>query len=285
MKNGILEIDHLLTKVEQPELAGVHFERLGFTVTPLSPIESMGLCNRLVLFAPLTSGSANFIELMGVSDSQRLPPSMAQLMQGPPGIRSMVMVTPEAHAARAELVQSGYPFGEVHHVSREWVMPDERIQVEFDVLLPVPAPFAFNVCRYFSLQHYTRPDWTLHANGIRNLEAVYCIAHQPKQAVRYYEDLFGAPAIGSDAQGWSVSPGQVALTVFSPESWLHAFDTPASPGFAGYRLCSANIEATLHYLQSTGLQISLNKNRELMLPSDSMFGCHVHVVELPQSAI
>ena len=277
MKNGILEIDHLLTKVAQPELAGEHFMRLGFTVTPLSQIDAMGLCNRLVLFEPLTTGSANFIELMGVTDAARVPPAMAGLLEGPPGIRSMVMTTLDAHAARAELVGNGYAFGDVHHIARDWVLPHHRIQVEFDVLLPVPAPFAFNVCRYFSLQHYIRPEWTRHANGIRHLEAVYCVASDPRLALRYYENLFGVAAIGSDAQGWSVSPGHVQLTVFSPQSWQNRFNVPAPPGFAGYRLRCNDLAETNTFLQSVGLPMKVGANGDLLLSPDLMFGGFVHI--------
>ncbi len=278
MKNGILEIDHLLTKVEQPELAGAHFERLGFTVTPLSPIESMGLCNRLVLFEPLTPGSANFIEFMGVADAARLPPSMAELLQGPPGIRSIVMATPNAHAARAELIRNGYAFGDVHHVARQWVLPNEQLNVEFDVLLPVPAPFAFNLCRYFTLQHYVRPAWMQHANRIKHLEAVYCVADEPKQAVRYYEDLFGVAANGGDAQGWSVSPGKVTLTIFSPESWQRKSGAACKPGFAGYRLRSADLQTTRQFMESAQQAVSIDKSGELWMAANDMFGCSVHIV-------
>lgn len=277
MKNGIAEIDHLLTKVDQPELAGEHFTRLGFTVTPVSQIESMGLCNRLVLFEPVTEGSANFIELMGVTDAARVPSGMADLLQGPPGIRSMVMATPDAHAARAELVTNGYPFGEVHHIARDWVLPDQRLQVEFDVLLPVPAPFAFNVCRYFSRQHYIRPEWIRHANGIRHLEAVYCIALNLRQALRFYEDLFGTVAEGSDAQGWHVSPGKVHLTVFSPEMWEKKFGLPAAPGFAGYRLRSNHLPTTRAFLSRTGIEMLDGLDGEICLPPASMLGSLVHI--------
>jgi Glyoxalase-like domain len=277
MKNGIAEIDHLLTKVEQPDLAAERFIRLGFTVTPMSNIESMGLCNRLVLFEPLSDCSANFIELMGVTNSARVPPGMADLLHGPEGIRSMVMATTDAHAARAELVANGYPFGDVHHIAREWVLPDQRLQVEFDVLLPVPAPFAFNVCRYFSRQHYIRPEWTRHANGIRHLDAVYCIANEPRQAVRFYEDLFGVVAAGSDEQGWHVSPGQVQLTVFSPEMWEKKFGVPAVTGFAGYRLRSNDLATTRAFLSRTGIELLDGPNGDICLPPASMLGNLVHI--------
>lgn len=277
MKNGILEIDHLLSKVVNPKLAGDHFERLGFTVTPVSQIESMGLCNRLILFEPLTQGSANFIELMGVTDAAKVPINMSELLQGSPGIRSMVMVTPDAHAARVELVNNGYPFQDVHHIAREWVLPGQRLEVKFDVLLPVPAPFTFNICRYYSLQHYVRPDWTRHANGIANFDAVYCVASEPRRVLRYYEELFGVVATGSDANGWTVSPGKVQLKIFSPWAWERKFNMSAAPGFAGYRLRSNSLVTTAKFLQAASVPVRVNSNGEILIAPQLMFGCFVHI--------
>ena len=277
MKNGLLEIDHLLTKVESPDRAGDHFERLGFTVTPLSLIESMGLCNRLVLFKPLTEGSANFIELMGVSHEAKVPPSMAELLQGPAGIRSMVMATPDAHAARAELVSNGYPFGDVHHIAREWKIPGQSLDVKFDVLLPVPAPLKFNICRYYTLQHYIRSDWIGHANGIVNLEAVYCTANDTRQTLQYYEALFGVAATGSDARGWTVSPNNVQLTIFSPQAWEKNFDTPAVLGFTGYRLRSKRLATTAEFMKAAGVPITVRHAGDMLIAPERMFGCCVHI--------
>ena len=277
MKNGILEVDHLLSKVESPAQAGDHFQRLGFTVTPLSQIESMGLCNRLVLFKPLTDGSANFIELMGVNDAAKVPASMAALLQGPAGIRSMVMATPDAHAARAELVNNGYPFGDVHHIARQWKLPTEQLDVKFDVLLPVPAPFTFNLCRYYTLQHYIRPAWTEHANGIIHFEAVYCTATDPRQTLRYYEELFGVSATGSDASGWTVSPGKVQLTIFSPQSWEKNFGMPAALGFTGYRLRSKRLATTAAYMKAALVPITVKPAGDILIAPKRMFGCCVHI--------
>jgi hypothetical protein len=277
VKNGISEIDHLLTKVQQPDQAGAYFEHLGFTVTPISQIESMGLCNRLVLFEPLTKGSANFIELMGVTQHEKMPPGMADLLHGPQGVRSMVMTTPDAHAARAELLSNGYPMGEVHHIARDWVLPDLRLQVEFDVLLPVPAPFAFNLCRYFTLQHYIRPEWTGHANGIRHLEAVYCVSTEPRKDLQYYETLFGVTATGSDGLGWTVSPGQVQLTVLSLQAWEQTFGTPCKPGFVGYRLRSSALSETHRFIKNCGAQPKVMSNGDLLFAPELMFGCFVHI--------
>ncbi len=42
MSYGFTEIDHLLGSAVDPQRGGEQYERLGFTVTPLSIIESIG---------------------------------------------------------------------------------------------------------------------------------------------------------------------------------------------------------------------------------------------------
>ena len=53
MSYGFLEIDHLLASGD-PEIGGAAYERLGFTVTPISVIGPLGVANRLVLLRPLS---------------------------------------------------------------------------------------------------------------------------------------------------------------------------------------------------------------------------------------
>ncbi len=98
----------------------------------------MGIVNRLILFADASDGSANFIELMSVSEAARLPPAMAALLSGDEGIKSMVLSLGDVDSARAHFVALGCPFGPPVHVRREWrLSATESVWPEFDVLLPV----------------------------------------------------------------------------------------------------------------------------------------------------
>jgi len=55
----IPDIDHLMCGVSDPQKAGETFEKLGFTVSPLSVIPSFGLANRCVLLTPRTTDRGN----------------------------------------------------------------------------------------------------------------------------------------------------------------------------------------------------------------------------------
>ncbi|HKU97457.1 MAG TPA: VOC family protein, partial [Vineibacter sp.] len=64
----VIEIDHLLTYVRDLDGAAALFRRMGFTLSPISRIETMGISNHLVLMHPGTPGAGNYIELMAAHD-------------------------------------------------------------------------------------------------------------------------------------------------------------------------------------------------------------------------
>ncbi len=248
MKNGIAEIDHLLTYVADLDVASAAYERLGFRLTPRSEIGAMGIANRLALLSPLTAGTGNYIELMSAADRTRLPPPMATTLSGTEGVKSMVMATPDAHKAQAELVANGYGFAPPVHVKREWVIPGEgSVWPEFDVMLPIAAPLPFNLCRYFNLDLYLRQDWRTHPNGARHLIATFAVAPDAHATARYYEALFGqAATLGADG-AWIVRAAAVELSIYDPLSFASCFGVapPAAdtPRYAGYRIATADGDA------------------------------------------
>lgn len=248
MKNGIAEIDHLLSYVADLDAASAAYERLGFRLTPGSQIGAMGIANRLALMSPLTAGTGNYIELMAAADRPRLPPPMAAMLSGAEGVKSMVMATADAHKAQAELVANGYDFAPPVHVKREWVIPGEgSVWPEFDVMLPIAAPLPFNLCRYYNLELYLRPDWRTHPNGARHLAASFAVAPDAHATARYYETLFGkAATLGADG-AWIVKTAAVELAIYDPLSFAARFGVAPSPGntphYAGYRVAVANADA------------------------------------------
>lgn len=258
MKNGIAEIDHLLTYVADLDAASAAYERLGFRLTPRSEIGAMGIANRLALLSPLTSGTGNYIELMSAADRAKLPPPMASTLSGVEGVKSMVMATPDAHKAQAELVANGYDFAPPVHVKREWVIPGEgSVWPEFDVMLPIAAPLPFNLCRYFNLDLYLRQDWRTHPNGARHLVATFAVAPEPHATARYYEKLFDRPAtLGADG-AWIVQAAAVELALYDPLFFAARYGVapPAAsaPYYAGYRIAVARLEPLRALLARNGV--------------------------------
>lgn len=282
MKHGIVEIDHLMTAVHDPQSAGATFESLGFTATPLSLITAMGLGNRLVLFTPLTAGTANFIELFGITDPARVQPVMGELLRGEEGLRSMVLSGPDAAQSHRELVASGYPFAPPIDVEREWRLPSgEVVKPAFRVLLPVPAPFSFNFCEYKTLSYYLRPEWLTHANGARSVIAVWCIAEDLADAADYYEALYGSRAERSN--GWySVGPGAVRMRIGTRDAIEHALPGTALLGgatrYVGYTIRVARIEETRRYFDAHKIEY-IAAPRSLLIPPRLAHGNVIEFVE------
>jgi len=196
-ENPVNAIDHLLTFVRDLDEAARFYDRLGFTLTPESRIEAMGIVNRLILFPDASDGSANFIELMSVFDAARLPPAMAALLSGDEGIKSMVLSLGDVERARAHFVALGCPFGPPIHVRREWrLSATEAVWPEFDVLLPVDDVVTFNGCRYHNVELYRLAAWTAHRNGARGFDRIYCAAADPRTAASRLANILGTTATG-----------------------------------------------------------------------------------------
>jgi len=239
MTKAIREIDHLLTYVRDLDAAASAFRRMGFTLSPLSRIEAMGISNHLVLMRQAMPGFANYIELMSTHDRARLPPPMAKVLSGSEGIKSMVLGTEDAVAAQQAMVKHGFAAAPPVHVKREWkIAPGQSVFPEFDVILPVEAPLAFNACRYFNVELYLRPEWLEHANGAERVAAVFAVAEHAGALARRYGDLFEAPTMQS-AGSARTTPGRLDLDVMSAE---------AVEGRFGLTLAGARETAYLGYL-------------------------------------
>lgn len=232
---AIREIDHLLTYVRDLDAAASAFRRMGFTLSPLSRIEAMGISNHLVLMRQGIPGFANYIELMSAHDRARLPPPMAKVLSGSEGIKSMVLGTEDAVAAQQAMVKHGFAAAPPVHVKREWkIAPGQSVFPEFDVLLPVEAPLAFNACRYFNVELYLRPEWQEHANGAQRVRSVFAVARDAGAVARRYGDLFEAPTRQS-ADVACTTPGRVDLEVMSVETVEERFGlTCTASGEAAY---------------------------------------------------
>ena len=238
MTKAIREIDHLLTYVRDLDAAAATFRRMGFTLSPLSRIEAMGISNHLVLMRQGIPGFANYIELMSAHDRARLPPPMAKVLSGPEGIKSMVLGTEDAVAAQQAMLKHGFAAAPPVHVKREWkIAPEQSVFPEFDVLMPVEAPLAFNACRYFNVDLYLRPEWRVHANGAQRMTTVFAVADEPAAVARRYGDLFDASTRQS-GEAVCTTPGQVDLAVMSSETAKRRFGltvaTAAGAGYLGY---------------------------------------------------
>lgn len=277
----ISEIDHLLTFVRDGEAAAEKFRQLGFTLSPVSQIESMGIVNQMVLFKDAPFGSANFIELMSVSDSARLPSVMGRLLSGEERIKSMVLSTQDAQICHAHLTSIGLPFAPPVHIRRAWALGDgTSVFPEFDVILPADAGLTFNACRYYNADLYTRADWTTHANTVTGLEAVICVADEPVELAHRFSRILDAPIIQA-GPALRVAPGRMALEIWPSHAVANRFGATrpehTSVSFLGYRLQAADLRIAAQFAHGAGVSM-IESECGFLLSPDAMFGNIVEVV-------
>ena len=275
MSYGFMEIDHLLASGD-PQIGGAQYERLGFTVTPISVIENLGVANRLILMKPLTAGTANFFECMGITNPVRAARNpMGALLAGAPGVRSMVLSGADALGSYESLARDGFPFARPLDIEREWTLPDgEVLKPAFRVTLPVGEPLRFNFCQYRTLQHYVREAWLKHENGALHMTKVFAIAADPAAVCRYYERVFGRAA-HREHDLYAVGPGKCELHVGNgsqlanvlPAHWI-----PANAGagrYVGFEVQFGSLEAVRGLLIARGVEFLEEREALVVAPHEA----------------
>jgi hypothetical protein len=237
----------------------------------------------MVLFAEAAPGCANFIELMSVADRARLPPPMASLLSGEERVKSMVLATPDAARCHAHLTGLGMPFAPPLHVRREWVLEGgSSVYPEFDVLLPQDAGLTFNACRYHDVDLYRRPEWTQHANTVTAMEALICIAPDPRALAIRFGEVLECKAHPTEG-GFTLNCGGVALEVLTPSAATLRFGSFATgverARYLGYRLRATDPELAAAFARAAGLEVKVARN-SIVLPPAAMFG---NIVEIAAS--
>lgn len=253
MSSPIKHIDHVLCRVTSADRSALVFEKMGFTTTPLSVIEPMGIANRLILFPQPSPDCLNFIELMAVVSPTNIHPVMAELLSSPDGIKSMVLSGPNAYAAQSAFNSAGFDFDPPTEVAREWTLPTgEIIMPAFSVLLPTVRSLRFNYCHYRNLAPYVRPEWMTHPNGINKLSAVIAVSRDPEEAIAPFAKLFDCPTRLSADGFHTATPGDVLLKIgtakMASEMFGEEIDSPEK--FIGIELQTPNLSHTKAFLQS-----------------------------------
>jgi hypothetical protein len=273
MSYNFAEIDHLLGSYPDPQQGGDLYERLGFTVTPLSVIENLGVGNRLVLMQPMAPRTANFFECMGVVDPQRAAAPMAKLLSGPAGIRSMVLSGPDARGSQALLARDGYPCAPPLDLRREWRLPSgETLHPAFLVTLPAPVRLPFNFCEYRTLDCYLRPQWLEHVNGALHLTGVLALDNEPETGARYFEKVFSGTAV-RHGDLFSVGPGRVQLRIGSqlglralvPLEWLAG----SEPRYVGFEIEVRSLAALRALLAGRGVEFIERAGAIVVAPDEA----------------
>jgi hypothetical protein len=220
------------------------FERLGFTLTPHSSIDSLGVGNVLVCMRPAGPGVANFIEFMAVERPESTNAALGNLLAGGPGIKAIFNGVADSHEARRLHTEAGFEMLDVWPVERSWALSTgEVLHLRFQVLLPVPGqvPVEFGGVRYYTLGHYLREEFSAHPNGAVRWHTV-SIVEKPERfvdAVRTYERLYGTVSRRAADGVAEIRVRDVTVRVATPDALTRlytgfgsvAYSLPSAVGF------------------------------------------------------
>ena len=257
---SIRDIDHLLTFVSALDTASAAYERLGFTLTPISNIAAMGITNRLIVLQPRTAGVANFIELMAVTDAARLPSQMQRILAGLEGTKSLVLATTDVAKSREHFLSLGYEFAAPVHVRREWkISAGVSVFPEFNVLMPAIAPLVFNACQYADVGVYLRKEWQAHPNSAITLDAAFCVSEEPAELANAYAKIMQCRVAITASGAYRLTPGRMALEIYDPRQFKYAHGTsqPGSEatGYAGYRILVCDVALCRDVIAGNGVPV------------------------------
>ena len=261
MAAGVVELDHLMIKVDSLEAATEKFSRMGFDVTPESRIESLGVANRLVLLWPRRPGVANFLELMSVPDPGNVDSTMAEVLSAGEGIKMIVHLAADIEKFVATIRERETWVDPIWDIRREWQTPDgERETIRFRVTKPVPggAPFTINAYQPNVIGQYLQDRFRHHANGARHVAAVTGVAaaQQFASAVAYFEALYGIPAQRAGEGIAEIKPRDVTLRIVTATSFAGLYP---EIGPAPLRLpCLAAITIEVSDLESVATLLTAN---------------------------
>lgn len=255
MSHRVLAIDHLMINVASSQEAGTVFERLGFIATPKSSMP--GLSNRLICFAdtPHNKGVCNYIELMALEDAATAPPPMPDLLctTGPV---STVMSVADASAVTERLSAGGLDVGPVLNLQRDWELPDGNvITPAFAVAIPAlgQAPIYWNYCQHKTPQHYVRPEFTTHPNGVSSFDEVSIVVADRAAAVAHYMKHWQAV----EDSGVLRLPAGPVLRLFThqsiQDSQLGELIGGTDPGVKALRMRTGDIVSARRIVEAAGI--------------------------------
>lgn len=282
MSSGISSLDHVAVMVNDLDAAGTAYERLGFSLTPLSQhsgsltpggaVEPWGVANRCIMLR------RGYLELMGVVDptlyDNRVPDFLARYE----GIHILAFGCEDAEATADALAIAGFGATGVHALSRALDTPEgERLALFNLVRLP---PEETPEGRVLAIEHLTRdylwqPRYLDHPNGAVALTELVVCVDDVKEASRRYARYFGIPITHNGiAAEFSLKSGKFKLLDPTGLRNMYGIDPPTLPFAASFSVAVENIIETEKLLDTKGVAVT-RRNDCLMVAGTEAHGALV----------
>jgi len=283
-----LDLDHAGCIVEDLAAGAAKWERLGFTLTPLSPqrgaipggegFHPWATANRCAILR------GSYLELIGVVDANAYNPWAALLAKNE-GLHILALRCESADAAHAALAQRT---GALRlPVPRERVLDVDGVPRTMRFRNIFSRDDTWPEARYLLIEHQTpeylwQPRYQHHENGACELVAVTLVADDPRTLVPRLELLSaGYAAEGAGCIGAQLS-GRGSLHVMSAKAYADAYGYTPERRSAMHALTVSfgDVARTVDFLEKRGVTVHRSPRGRWIGPGDTN-GFVMHLVQDP----
>ncbi|WP_083747383.1 VOC family protein [Teichococcus deserti] len=214
-------LDHVGLATPDPRALGAAYERLGFTLSPLSqqsgrrapdrPVELFGSANHCVM---LREG---FIELLGLVDPALFDNGLKRFLARHEGIHILAFEMDDEEANLARLRQAGLAIPGVAWLQRP--VGDADGPIARFARLPVPdAPEGrVQLVRHLTPELLWREPWLTHRNHAVALDSAVLVTEDPAESAARLGTLTGIAPV-PEAGGLLLQLPRGALRILPPEA-------------------------------------------------------------------
>jgi hypothetical protein len=285
-----LDLDHTGCIVGDLAAGARAWERLGFTLTPVSRqrgavpgregFHPWATANRCVILGE------TYLELIGVVDPVAFNP-WARFIARNEGLHILALRCADADAAHAAL--SARTDALLQPVPRERVLDVEGEARTMHFRNIFSRDEVWPEARYLVIEHQTpqflwQPRYQQHENGARDLVAVTFIAAQPETLAARMR-AFGAEIVQRDAGGFTAKlPGRGAVHAMRSAAFAETYGIDAAhSGMHALTVSFADLDRAVDLLESHGITVASSARGRWIAPTDAN-GFVMHLVQDTQNS-
>ncbi len=278
-------LDHVVWEARDLEAARDQFARLGFTLTP-SAEHPFGTGNSLAQF------DRSFIELLSVVEEENILPfrpgffsfsAFAQdFLRAREGLSMIVVSSNDAQSDNACWAEQGLETFEVFDFARKARQPDGvEVEVAFSLafaLDPALPGMAFFVCQQHAPQHFWKPDYQVHKNGVTGMSAITIVSDDPAMSEGFLRRFLYDGTVALEADRLIAKSDDGRIEVITPDAAAKRFHADClpqgleGPYVAAITLTVPDISVAEATLRETGQRVHAELER-IVLPAADLFGC------------
>jgi hypothetical protein len=282
------DIDHLVIAVNDLEAARADWQRLGFTVSPITR-HSFGTANAVVQL------DGTFIELLAIAD----PSAIAEAGVGAfsfaafnrdflklhAGISMLALASRDPDKDRDDFEAAGLPVFAPFGFERTATGPDgiDR-KVGFSLTFTAERRLrqvGFFTCRHHHPENFWRAGFHRHVNGARRIASAVLVARDPADFHEFLSKLTGQHDMTSTSLGLTLDLGRGAIEVQSPigyQAWFGESCEPDPRRLLACRIAVADISKARKALDLKGISCS-ERMGALVVPPSAATGATVAFVD------